>query len=63
MRDRSTRSGLALVLRRTTVVLLLFQYMETVGSVHRITDKGDVRVQFDGCSNRWTFFAGALTKV
>ena len=51
------------MLRRTTVVLLLFQYMETVGSVHRITDKGDVRVQFDGCSNRWTFFAGALTKV
>ena len=45
------------------MVLLLFQYMETVGSVHRITDKGDVRVQFDGCSNRWTFFAGALTKV
>lgn len=39
------------------------QYMDKVGLVHRITDKGDVRVQFDGCGNRWTFFAGALSKV
>ena len=37
--------------------------MDKVGLVHRITDKGDVRVQFDGCGNRWTFFAGALSKV
>lgn len=34
-----------------------------MGTVHRITDKGDVRVQFDGCSNRWTFYSGSLTKV
>lgn len=31
--------------------------------VHRITDKGDIRVQYEGCNNRWTFHPGALTKV
>ena len=31
--------------------------------MHRITDRGDVRVQYEGCSNRWTFHTGALTKV
>jgi len=31
--------------------------------VHRITDKGDIRVQYEGCHNRWTFHPGALTKV
>ncbi|XP_021361019.1 E3 ubiquitin-protein ligase MIB2-like isoform X2 [Mizuhopecten yessoensis] len=39
------------------------EYIGKVGSVHRITDRGDVRVQYEGCSNRWTFHAGALTKV
>ena len=39
------------------------EYIGKVGRVHRITDKGDVRVQFDGCNNRWTFHPGALTKV
>ena len=34
-----------------------------MGVVHRITDRGDVRVQYEGCSNRWTFHPGALTKV
>ncbi|VDH99791.1 E3 ubiquitin-protein ligase mind-bomb [Mytilus galloprovincialis] len=38
-------------------------YIGKVGVVHRITDRGDVRVQYEGCSNRWTFHAGALTKV
>ncbi|XP_015433480.1 PREDICTED: E3 ubiquitin-protein ligase MIB2 [Dufourea novaeangliae] len=38
-------------------------YIGKVGRVHRITDKGDVRVQFEGCNNRWTFHPGALTKV
>lgn len=31
--------------------------------MHRITDKGDIRVQYEGCHNRWTFHPGALTKV
>lgn len=39
------------------------EYMGKIGTVHRITDKGDIRVQFEGCNNRWTFHPGALTKV
>ena len=39
------------------------QYINKVGAVHRITDRGDVRVQYEGCANRWTFHAEALTKV
>ena len=31
--------------------------------MHRITDKGDIRVQYEGCNNRWTFHPAALTKV
>lgn len=30
--------------------------------MHRITDRGDVRVQFNH-ETRWTFHPGALTKV
>lgn len=41
----------------------VFQYIGRVGTVHRITERGDVRVQYEGCSNRWTFHPGALTKV
>ncbi|XP_011307675.1 E3 ubiquitin-protein ligase MIB2 [Fopius arisanus] len=39
------------------------EYIGKVGTVHRITDKGDMRVQYDGCNNRWTFHPRALTKV
>lgn len=39
------------------------QYIGKIGRVHRITDKGNVRVEFEGCHNRWTFHPGALTKV
>ena len=39
------------------------QFIGLVGRVHRITDRGDVRVQYEGCSNRWTFHPGALKKV
>ncbi|XP_076451945.1 E3 ubiquitin-protein ligase MIB2-like isoform X2 [Babylonia areolata] len=39
------------------------EYIGKVGKVHRITDRGDVRVQYDGCANRWTFHADALRKV
>lgn len=41
----------------------VLQYIGKVGTVHRITERGDVRVQYDGCSNRWTFHPGALKKV
>ncbi|RUS90925.1 hypothetical protein EGW08_001322 [Elysia chlorotica] len=39
------------------------EYINKVGTVHRITDRGDVRVQYEGCANRWTFHSDALTKV
>lgn len=39
------------------------EYIDKIGRVHRITDKGDIRVQFEGCNNRWTFHPGTLTKV
>ncbi|CAL7942292.1 unnamed protein product [Xylocopa violacea] len=39
------------------------EYIGKIGRVHRITDKGDVRIQFEGCNNRWTFHPDALTKV
>lgn len=31
--------------------------------MHRVTDKGDVRVQFENCSNRWTFHPATLIKI
>ena len=34
-----------------------------IGTIHRVTDKGDVRVQFDGPDNRWTIYPGALVKL
>lgn len=39
------------------------EFLSKIGSVHRITDKGDIRVQYEGCSNRWTFHPAALVKV
>ncbi|XP_061831234.1 E3 ubiquitin-protein ligase MIB2 isoform X1 [Nerophis lumbriciformis] len=38
------------------------EYICRVGTVHRITDRGDVRVQYSN-NIRWTFHPGALTKV
>lgn len=38
------------------------QYISRIGTVHRITDRGDVRVQYSN-NIRWTFHPGALTKV
>ncbi|KAG5886403.1 hypothetical protein JTB14_030762 [Gonioctena quinquepunctata] len=38
-------------------------YIGKVGSVHRVTDKGDIRVQYEGCNNRWTFNPVTLHKV
>ncbi|XP_072831740.1 E3 ubiquitin-protein ligase MIB2 isoform X6 [Vicugna pacos] len=37
------------------------QFIGQTGTVHRITDRGDVRVQFHH-KTRWTFHPGALTK-
>ncbi|XP_058991076.1 E3 ubiquitin-protein ligase MIB2 isoform X5 [Mustela lutreola] len=37
------------------------EFIGQTGTVHRITDRGDVRVQF-GRETRWTFHPGALTK-
>ncbi|XP_068772117.1 E3 ubiquitin-protein ligase MIB2 isoform X4 [Struthio camelus] len=38
------------------------EFIGQTGTVHRITDRGDVRVQFNS-ETRWTFHPGALTKV
>lgn len=47
-------------------VCLCIDYVKCVGKngiVHRITDRGDIRVQYEGTNNRWTIHPGALTKV
>ncbi|XP_044301333.1 E3 ubiquitin-protein ligase MIB2 [Varanus komodoensis] len=38
------------------------EFIGQTGTVHRITDRGDVRVQFSN-DTRWTFHPGALTKL
>ncbi|KAG0711656.1 E3 ubiquitin-protein ligase MIB2 [Chionoecetes opilio] len=37
------------------------EFLDKVGVVHRITDKGDVRVEYDG--SRWTIHPQALARV
>ncbi|XP_055549716.1 E3 ubiquitin-protein ligase MIB2 isoform X2 [Wyeomyia smithii] len=39
------------------------EYLSKIGIVHRITDKGDIRVQYEGCANRWTFHPAALIRI
>ncbi|XP_071451950.1 E3 ubiquitin-protein ligase MIB2 [Hetaerina americana] len=39
------------------------EYIGKFGTVHRVTERGDIRVQYEGCNNRWTFHPAALTKV
>ncbi|KAL3281489.1 hypothetical protein HHI36_004694 [Cryptolaemus montrouzieri] len=39
------------------------EYIAKIGTVHRVTDKGDIRVQYEGCNNRWTFNPITLSKV
>lgn len=46
----------------TASFLWCLQYICRIGTVHRITDRGDVRVQYSN-NIRWTFHPGALTKV
>ena len=45
---------------------LLLMYTQVIGlegTVHRITERGDLRVQYPGVANRWTFHPAAVTKV
>ena len=39
------------------------EFIGHIGTVHRVTEKGDIRVQFEGCHNRWTFNPLALSQV
>ena len=39
------------------------QFIGQIGTVHRVTDRGDIRVQFEGSRHRWTFNPDALIKV
>ncbi|CAM9946622.1 unnamed protein product [Lampetra fluviatilis] len=39
------------------------EFIGKVGTVHRITERGDVRVEYGGTKMRWTYHSGALTKV
>lgn len=41
----------------------MVEHLNKIGMVHRITEKGDVRVQYENCPNRWTFHPAALIKV
>ncbi|XP_067621868.1 E3 ubiquitin-protein ligase MIB2 [Eurosta solidaginis] len=41
----------------------MVEQLSKLGTVHRITEKGDIRVQYDNCPNRWTFHPAALVKV
>ncbi|XP_058984296.1 E3 ubiquitin-protein ligase MIB2-like isoform X2 [Musca domestica] len=41
----------------------MMEHLQKTGTVHRITEKGDIRVQYENCSNRWTFHPTALVKV
>ncbi|CAG0880694.1 unnamed protein product [Cyprideis torosa] len=38
------------------------EYISKVGYVHRVTDKGDIRVTYDD-GTRWTYYPGALARV
>jgi len=46
-----------------TEFAVMMQCIGKIGTVHRITERGDIRVQYDGANNRWTFHAGSLVKV
>ncbi|XP_034472739.1 E3 ubiquitin-protein ligase MIB2 isoform X2 [Drosophila innubila] len=41
----------------------MVEHLAKLGTVHRITEKGDIRVQYENCPNRWTFHPAALVKV
>uniref|UniRef100_A0A1A9WEY4 RING-type E3 ubiquitin transferase n=1 Tax=Glossina brevipalpis TaxID=37001 RepID=A0A1A9WEY4_9MUSC len=41
----------------------MLEHLSKLGTVHRITEKGDIRVQYENCPNRWTFHPAALVKV
>ena len=39
------------------------QCIEHVGTVHRVTERGDIRVQFDSINQRWTFHPRAIYRL
>lgn len=39
------------------------QCIGLVGIVHRVTERGDVRVQFDAINQRWTFHPRAINRL
>ncbi|XP_030842660.1 E3 ubiquitin-protein ligase MIB2 isoform X3 [Strongylocentrotus purpuratus] len=39
------------------------EYVGKIGLVHRVTDRGDIRVTYPGCGTRWTYHTAALSKV
>ena len=39
------------------------QCIGLVGIVHRVTERGDVRVQFDAINQRWTFHPRAIHRL
>jgi E3 ubiquitin-protein ligase mind-bomb len=39
------------------------QCIGLVGIVHRVTERGDVRVQFDTINQRWTFHPRAIHRL
>ena len=48
------------------IKLLLSFYQQCighVGTVHRVTERGDIRVQFDGSNQRWTFHPRAIYRL
>ena len=39
------------------------QCIDQIGCVHRVTERADIRVQFDGISQRWTFNPRAIHRL
>jgi E3 ubiquitin-protein ligase mind-bomb len=44
-------------------MFLCQQCIGHVGTVHRVTERGDIRVQFDGSNQRWTFHPRAIYRL
>ncbi len=49
--------------KKVQIFISCLQLVGKVGSIHRVTEKGDIRVQYEGTDNRWTICPNALTKV
>ena len=42
---------------------MYLQCIDQIGSVHRVTERGDIRVQFDSINQRWTFHPRAIHRL